>query len=71
MAFAMMRLGTSPTSIGLTPGHLLSGIRRQATKAVKPSGWTREVAIRLPTSASAVQRLVEADLNDEHMRRHA
>ena len=70
-AFAIMHLGTSPTPMGLTPGHLLRGIRQQATRALKPSGWIRVVAICLPTPANAVQRLVEADLNDEHMRRQA
>ena len=66
MAFAMILLGTSPIPIGLTPGHLSSGMRRHATKALSPSGLTLVVAIRLPTLASTSQKLVEAALNEEH-----
>ena len=40
--FAIMRLGTSPTPIGLTPGHLSRGMRRQATRALMLSGFTNE-----------------------------
>ena len=70
MAFAMMHLENSPTLIARW-ALVDWDYRRQATRALKPSGWTREAAIRLPTPASALQRLVEADSNDEHMRRHA
>lgn len=40
IALAIIRRGTSPIPIGLTPGFLFSGISRQATKAARPSGWT-------------------------------
>lgn len=71
MVFAMIRRGTLPTPIGLTPGHLSSGIRRQATKALSPSGLTAVVAIRRPTPASAAHRLFEADLKEEQSLLHA
>jgi len=61
MALAMILLRTSPTPIGLTPGHLSSGIRRQATNALSPSRLTLVVAMR-PTPASAIHKLFEADL---------
>ena len=44
-ALAMIRLGTSPTPIGLTPGYLLSVMSRQATRALRPSGWKGSVQI--------------------------
>ena len=65
IALEIIHRGTSPTPIGLTPGHLLSGIWREATKAVRPCGFTRLVAIRRPTSARAIQRLLETDLKEE------
>ena len=66
MVFAMILLGTSPTPIGLTPGHLLRGMRRQATNALSPSGLTVVLAMRRPTPASAIHKLLEADLKEEH-----
>ena len=57
--------------MGRTPGHLSSGMRRQATKALRPSGLTRVVAMRLVTLASEEQRLCEADLKEEHSRLQA
>ena len=71
MAFAMILRETSPTPIGLTPGHLSSGIRRHTTKALSPSGLTPVVAMRRPTLASAVHRLLEADLKEEQSLLHA
>ena len=71
MAFAMILHGTSPTPIGLTPGHLSSGIRRHATKALSPLGLTLVVAMRRPTLASVVHRLLEADLKEEQSLLHA
>ena len=66
MVFAMILLGTSPTPIGLTPGHLLSGMRREAINALSPSGLTVVLYsnVRL-TPASAVHELLEADLKEE------
>ena len=52
--------------IGLTPGHLSKGIRRQAIKALRPSGLTRDVHSLRPTAAKEEHRSLEADLNDEH-----
>ena len=57
--------------IGLTPGHLSNGISRQATKALRPSGLTKEVQSLRPTAAREEQRSLEADLNEEHSLRHA
>ena len=71
IALAIILLGTSPTSIGLTPGHLSRGIKRHATKASSASGLTFVVAMRRPTSASAIHKLFEADLNDEQSLLHA
>ena len=41
IAFPMMHLATSPTPIGLTPGHLSRAISRLATKADIPLGSTK------------------------------
>ena len=71
MALEMIRLGTSPMPIGLTPGHLSSGRRRQAMKALKASGLTKEVQSLRPTAAREEQRSLEADLNEEHNQRQA
>ena len=61
----MILRGTSPIPIGLTPGHLSSGIRRHITRALSPSGLTLVVAIRRATLASAEHKPVEHDLNEE------
>ena len=66
----MIRLGTSPTPIGLTPGRLSSGTSRQETKAEILVGSTSEVYRWRPTAANAEQRSQEADQNDEHSRLH-
>ena len=71
MALEMIRRGTSPIPIGLTPGHLSNGRRRQATKALRASGLTREVQSLRPTAAREEQRSLEADLKEEHRRRQA
>ena len=65
-ALAIILLGTSPTPIGLTPGHLFNGINRQATKALRLSGWILQVQILWPTAARTEQRSWEADLKEEH-----
>ena len=64
MALAMILFGTSPSPIGLTPGHLPSRIRRQAMNALSPS-WLALVA------ASAIHKLFEADLKEEQSLLHA
>ena len=69
--FGKIRRGTSPIPIGLTPGDLSKGIRRHATKALRPSGSTREVHNRRPTAARKQHRSLEAALNEEHSLRHA
>ena len=51
--------------IGRTPGHLLSGINLQATKALRWSGLILSMHSRRPTAARAVQRSLDADLNSE------
>ena len=61
MAFVSLSLGP----IGLTPGHLSSGIRRHAVNALSPSVLTLVVVIQWPELASAVQRLLEAELKEE------
>ena len=71
MALEMIRRGTSPMPIGLTPGHLFNGRRRQAMKALRASELTREVQSLRPTAAREEQRSLEADLNEEHSRRQA
>ena len=71
LALEMIRRGTSPMPIGLTPWHLSNGSRRQAMKAIKASGLTREVQSQRPTAAREEQRSLEADLNEEHSRRQA
>ena len=65
-----LKAWTSPTPIGLTPGHLSSGSRWQATKAPRPSGLTPVVAMRRPTTASAIHRLFDADLKEEQSLLH-
>ena len=52
-------------------GHLSNGRRRQATKALRASGLTREVQRLRPTAAREEQRSLEADLKEEHRRRQA
>ena len=71
MALEMIRRGTSPIPIGRTPGDLSSGIRRQATNALRPAGFTREVHSLRPTAAREQQSSLEADLNEEQSLRHA
>ena len=71
MALAMILRGTSPMPIGLTPRHLSSGTKRQATNALIPSGLTSLVARRQPTQASAAHRAEEADLKEEQSLLHA
>ena len=52
-ALAIILLETSAIPMGLTPGHLFSGIRQQATKALRLSGWMVEVQILWPIAARA------------------
>jgi len=66
-----MRQGTSLIPIGQTPGCLFKGIRQQATKVVRPSGWTASVQIRCPTAARAEHKVTEADLKEQRQRRQA
>ena len=70
MAFEIILLGTSPTPMGRTPGHLFNGTSLQATNALIPSELTTDVQIRLPTPARDEHRLFDADLKDVHMRFH-
>ena len=56
IALAIIRLGISPTPIGLTPGFLFRGIKRQETKALRSSGWMLEEQILRPTAARAWHR---------------
>ena len=65
-ALAIICLGTSPISIGLTPG-----IRRHAVNAPRPRKWTGEEQIRRPTETSAEQRSWVAFVKDEQKRFHA
>ena len=71
MALEMIHRGTSPMPIGLTPGDLSSGIRRQVTNALRPSGLTRDVHSLRPTASREQQRSLEVDLNEEQSLRHA
>ncbi len=52
-------------------GHLSSGMRRQATNALRPSGFTIDVQSLRPTAARAEQRSFEEDLKEEHSLRQA
>ncbi len=52
--------------IGLIPGLLSNGMRRHARKALRLSGFTRDMQSLRPTAARAEQRSLEADLNDVH-----
>ena len=67
----MMRRTTSPTPIGLTPGHLFSGIRRHATRAFKPVGCIGDVHIRRAMFARELQSSCEAALKEVHILLHA
>ncbi len=71
MALEMILPGISLMPIGLTLGHLSNGMRRQARKALRPSGFTRDVQSLRPTAARAEQMFFEADLNDIHNLRQA
>ncbi len=71
MALEIIRRGISLMPIGLTPGHLSSGMRRQATNALRPSGFTIDVQSLCPTAARAEQRSFEEDLKEEHNLRQA
>ena len=66
----MIRRAVSPMPIGLTPGHLSRAIRRQATKADKLFGSTKEQQILLAVEARASQRSVDADWKDVHRHLH-
>ena len=59
-ASAIIRRGTSPIPIGLTPGFLFKGISRQATKAVRLLGCKLTVQRRLATAARALHKSVDA-----------
>lgn len=65
MAFVTVLLRMSPTPIHLKPEHLSSGIRWHATNALSPSGLTLVVAMEQPMLASAMLRLLNADLREE------
>ena len=67
----MIRRATSPTPIGLTPGHLFRGIRRHATRAFKPVGCIGDVHIRRATFARELQSSCEAALKEVHILLHA
>ena len=54
IAFPMMHLATSPTPIGLTPGHLSRTISRLATKADIPLGSTKMEQIRFSVGISGM-----------------
>lgn len=60
-AFGIIHLGTSPTPMS----HFWAFIERNKVTSHRPSGWVGVVAVCLPTLANAVQRLVEAYLNDK------
>ena len=65
-----MRRMVSQIPIGRTPGFLLSGAKRQAMKAVRPEGSTKEVQIHLVIAARVMQSSFDALWNAVQMRRH-
>ena len=69
IVFAIILLATSPMPIGLTPGFLSRGMRRHATKAVSPSGFTSVAHSLRATAAKALQRSVVGFLKEEQKRR--
>ena len=65
-----MRRMVSQIPIGRTPGLLLSGTKRQAMKAVRLEGSTKEVQIRLVIATRAMQSSFDAPWNAVQMRCH-
>ena len=59
MAFPIILRATSPIPMGRTPGHLSSGMRRQAVYACRLDGSTKVVEILLAKAARAEQRLLD------------
>ena len=70
-ALEMIRRGSSPIAIGLTPGFLSKGTSLHVTKAQRNSEGMSAVHKRLPTEASAEQRSCEAEVYEEQRRLHA
>ena len=71
MALPMILLTTSPMPIGLTPGRLSNGIKRQATYACSEAGSMYLEAILLAQLARASHRVSEVALNEVHILRHS
>ena len=65
-----MCLGASPIPIGLTPGSLFSGIKRQVTNPETLSGGTDDVHKRRATPARASHKSTESFLRGKK-RHHA
>ena len=63
----MRRLNVSPIPTGLTPGHLSSAMRRQATRADIPSGSTYPVHNLLASLAMDLHRSSEVLQKEEHI----
>ena len=64
---AIMRLTTSPTPIGLTPGSLPKAISLQARRGATIEGSTNDVHKRWARTAMEQQSSSEADLKLEHV----
>ena len=60
MALLRIRLETSPTPIGLTPGHLSKAISLQATRDLRGSGSTKLEQILRAVLAKATGRAEDA-----------
>ena len=71
VTFPTIRLRTSPTPIGRTPGCLSSAISLQAVNALRLFGSTSSVLIRLASRAIAVHRSDDLPLKAVHIRCHA
>ena len=55
----MIHLHTSTMLIGLTPGHLFSGMSRQALKAVNQVGSTKLEHSLCPTEATDLHMVTD------------
>lgn len=71
MVLEMIRLATSPTPIGQTPGFLSRAMRREPRSGARLCGSTYSVHIRKATPAKAWHRSLDAESWLEHSLRHA
>ena len=71
MALAIILQGTYLILIGLTPGHLSSGISQQATKGNNMAESTITVDRQRATEDSESHKLAEASPKEVHILCHA